>query len=67
MINDIPCNCYHPKADHKDLGDRFDEFTAWCKWSENGLCPCDYFTPLNNLEFLEYKYDRNKLDSKSCD
>lgn len=55
-MSEIPCNCYHQKKDHKDLGTNEDgEFISWCVWSEIGQCPCDYFTPMDNLEYLEWK------------
>lgn len=48
----ILCNCYHAKEDHKqlDLG-----FYTWCRYSEYGQCPCDCYTPMENLEYLEWK------------
>ena len=51
---EIPSNCFHAKEDHKDLGIE-DEFITWCQYSEIGQCPCDYFTPMGNLEYLEWK------------
>jgi hypothetical protein len=51
---EIPCNCFHTKADHKNLGDPDAEFLTWCRYSEIGQCACDYFTPMGNLEYLEY-------------
>lgn len=46
-MNYIPCNCGHSREDHS---------AYWCIFSEYGLCPCDHWIPMTNLEFLEYKY-----------
>lgn len=52
---EIPCNCYHSREDHKDLASKPEqEFRSWCRYSEIGQCPCDYFTPMTNLEYVEY-------------
>lgn len=62
-VGEIPCNCYHSRADHKDLGGQQGHFWTWCRYSEVGQCPCDYFTPMTNLEYLEYEdAKRNKQD-----
>lgn len=56
---EVPCNCFHMRADHKDLGNNeFGDFLTWCKYSEIGQCPCDYFTVMDNLEYLEWEYER---------
>lgn len=60
----IPCNCFHLMDDHKDLGEGEIPFITWCRYSEDGLCPCDYFVPMTNLEYLQYKYDQKHTDTK---
>lgn len=47
----IPCNCYHSQADHTqlELG-----FYTWCRYSEYGQCPCDCYTAMDNLAYLEW-------------
>jgi hypothetical protein len=53
---EIPCNCYHVKADHHNLGVKHGEdFITWCRYSEVGQCPCDCYTQMSNLEYLEYE------------
>lgn len=64
MTDQIPCNCYHSAADHKDLGTHTQYFPTWCIYSETGQCPCDYYTQMSNIEFLEWKYEQGQLDSK---
>jgi len=60
-VGEIPCNCYHSKADHKDLSsDGQEHFWTWCRYSEIGQCPCDYFTPMGNLEYLEWISDKHE-------
>ena len=55
----LPCNCYHSKEDHKiftnDDSYLDPDFRGWCIYSEVGQCPCDIYTPMSNLEFLEWK------------
>jgi len=54
-VPEIPCNCFHSKADHKNLGTMDDQpFYTWCRYSEIGQCPCDYFTEMDNLMYLEF-------------
>jgi hypothetical protein len=53
----LPCNCCHSKEDHHFFtGDDgiADKFYAWCRYSEDGQCPCDRYTSMTNLEYLEY-------------
>lgn len=63
MKESIPCNCFHSIKDHKDFGNGEFPFMAWCIFSEYGACPCDSWTPMTNLEYLDYKY--GQMDSKS--
>jgi len=55
-VPEIPCNCFHSKADHKDIGSENHQgvFITWCRYSEIGQCPCDYFVEMDNLEYLEW-------------
>lgn len=62
MIRSIPCNCYHSAEDHINLNDGEMPFFSWCRYSEIGQCPCDYFSPMTNLQYLEYKYDQKYPD-----
>lgn len=67
----LPCNCYHSYEDHKNLGnietyehgilveDR--PAISWCIWSETGQCPCDIYSSMTNLEYLEYLYNKKDL------
>lgn len=58
MTTDIPCNCFHPREDHKQFSadDRIaNDFYSWCRYSEIGQCPCDAFTLMDNLAYLEWK------------
>lgn len=50
-MTDLPCNCYHSKEDHMQ---RQPGFYMWCRYSETGQCPCDFYTPMDNLEYLEH-------------
>ena len=55
------CNCYHSKEDHVRMINLNPKATrkriiGWCRYSEYGQCPCDVFTEISNLEFLEYKH-----------
>lgn len=62
---DLPCNCFHAKEDHHPIidcgydvkaGQRASMvFYTWCRYSETGQCPCDAYTSMTNLEFLEWK------------
>ena len=67
MTNDWLCNCYHLKQDHvtgyfaEDGNFPNLESTRWCIYSETGNCPCDWYTPMTNLEYLEYQYDQQKF------
>ena len=58
MTESIPCNCYHSKLDHHIL-ETYDNGTqtlfGWCRYSEIGQCPCDCFTRMDNLAYLEWK------------
>jgi hypothetical protein len=56
MGNEFPCNCYHFREDHMDK--ELNHLT-YCRYSEYGQCPCDYYTPMTNLEFLEFKYGQS--------
>lgn len=70
-VKHLLCNCYHAYEDHKNLGsietyqhgilveDR--PAISWCIFSEFGQCPCDIFTEMTNLEYLEYLYDNKVL------
>lgn len=59
-MDSLPCNCFHSKEDHKDLGTGRGEgeFRTWCIYSEHGQCPCDCYTPMTNLEYLEFKAEQ---------
>lgn len=48
----LTCNCFHERSDHRqrEIG-----FFMWCLFSEYGQCPCDCYTPMDNLEWLEWK------------
>jgi hypothetical protein len=63
-MNDLPCNCCHSKAEHHVFS-RYDDianrFYSWCMYSEYGACPCDAYTPMTNLEYLEFKNDAKHL------
>jgi len=50
-MSDLPCNCYHTKLDHHVIEE---DFASWCVWSEVGQCPCDSYTPMDNLQYLEH-------------
>jgi len=58
----LPCNCGHSKEEHKltriPLPGESKDFLSlrWCIYSEFGKCPCDYYTEMNNLEYLEWCY-----------
>jgi len=56
---ELLCNCYHDMKDHKqlELG-----FYTWCRYSEVGQCPCDRFTQIDNLSYLEYKDQLNTIE-----
>jgi hypothetical protein len=65
-MSEILCNCFHSKLDHHIL-EVYDTgaqtLFGWCVYSEYGQCPCDSFTPMDNLEYLEYEdAKRNKQD-----
>lgn len=52
---EIPCNCYHVKGDHKIVAMfSYDQKILWCRYSEIGQCPCDRYTEMDNLEYLEW-------------
>lgn len=65
------CNCFHTYEDHKTLGSietyergiliDVNPAMAWCIWSETGQCPCDFFTEMNGLEYLEHLYNNKDL------
>lgn len=57
-MGEFPCLCGHSLMDHKEfeLG-----FHGWCRYSEYRECPCDVFTVMNNLEYLEYEATRQEL------
>jgi hypothetical protein len=38
-----------------------EDFRGWCVYSEYGQCPCDQYMPMDNLEFLEWKSDAQRL------
>ena len=60
-MSNLPCNCFHLKEDHKDIGTNEEGiFLTWCRYSEIGQCPCDYYTPMENLEYLEWKSSLNE-------
>lgn len=66
MSEKIPCKCFHQEEDHRDLGTHKQSFSTWCIFSEYNQCACDYFVIMTNLEYLDWKYER-QLDIKSND
>lgn len=51
----FPCNCGHSRMEHTHIpGDCI----TYCKRQWSRECACDTFTPLSNLEYIEYKYDK---------
>ena len=62
MNNNLICNCWHSYADHKSIIDIWglgQTGKTWCIYSEYGQCPCDYYTSMTNLEYLEWRYNKN--------
>ncbi len=58
MTNELPCNCFHNKEDHLPIPDNYiskSVYHRWCVYSEIGQCPCDYYTQMDNLEYLEWE------------
>lgn len=58
-MSDLLCNCYHAKDDHHTVDDD-GKFYTWCRYSEVGQCPCDRYTSMTNLEYLEYEYGQKE-------
>jgi len=60
-MGEMPCNCYHSREDHRDNSKYAGgiEMYGWCLFSEYGQCPCDRYTPMDNLEYLEWKAETN--------
>ena len=61
------CNCFHSFEDHYRIpyceeGNRqVQNLITWCRYSEYGQCPCDTYTSMTNLEYLEYLYNNKAL------
>lgn len=55
------CNCYHDKKDHHVIDDD-GAFYTWCAYSEVGQCPCDAYTPMDNLQYLEHMNSIDEIE-----
>jgi hypothetical protein len=67
-MNNLPCNCYHAKEEHKvfnnDDMELDPDFRGWCIYSEYGQCPCDMYTPMDNLAYLEWKDQLRRITNE---
>lgn len=63
----LPCKCGHERRDHVTRSHEEDgntsSFIGSCRHDKayfKGMCLCDFYNQMTNLEYLEYNYKNKK-------